>query len=312
MMVDINLPEAEENKYAMLGYLAQRGQLLEQLQGFDELWKKFLEQPLQSDRLRLLRIDLRKLRSTLKILEPLLPSESKQWLGFLKSTADGLGNIREYDVALKGCEKYSTDQLMEENADSDLCRELPGLKALLLQVRKEKTEAWLRNVSPDGIGVSLQTLLELLKKDGELSLEEEALANAFLQARLQSWGMKLCNKLKNEVEQDDLEKLHSLRIKIKRFRYAYEVYMAEEADAQLLAALKNVQDILGSIHDGECDIAILEGLTTAFQEEQLTREFNDFKTWRLAKNGQRLENLPVLRSQLLQALEANIEGARLL
>lgn len=312
MMVDIMLPEAEENKYAMLGYLALRGQLLNQIQAFDELWKEFLKQPLQADRLRLLRINLRKLRSTLKILEPLLPSEGEDWLEFLKSTAGSLGNIREYDVALKECDKYSAEQLKPETANPDLCRELTGLKALLEQVRKEKTETWLGNAIPKGIGNSLQALQELLEGGGELSLEEEALANAFLQTRLQSWGMKLCNKLKAESVQDDLEKLHPLRIKVKRFRYAYEVYMAEEAEGELLAALKSVQDLLGSIHDGACNLAILESLIAASPEEQLIRELADFKAWRMAKSGQRLDDLPGARSQLVYALEANIEGARLL
>lgn len=312
MLEDNNVLEIEENKHSMLCYLAMRGQLLNQIELFDTLWDELLEQPMQYSWLRVLRINLRKLRSAIKILEPLLPLEAKEWLAFLKNTADTLGSIREYDVALKECDKYTSYQLEQQIPGLDKCQELLGLKKLLENKRKEKTEAWLETAKSGCISNQLSDLLVLIKNEEKLSVEEEALANAFLQARLQSWGIKLCNRLQNEFDQDSIEKLHSLRIKVKRFRYAYDVYMNLDVDNELLECLKNVQDLLGSIHDGECDISIIEGLVAETTDLQLVKEFDCFKNWRLEKTKQRFESLPNARAELITALQCNIAGARLL
>lgn len=312
MLEDNNVLEIEDNKHSMLSYLAVRGQLLNQIELFDTLWDELLEQPMQYSWLRVLRINLRKLRSAIKILEPLLPLESKEGLAFLKNTADTLGSIREYDVALKECDKYTSYQLEQQIPDLYKCQELLGLKKLLGNKRKEMTDAWLQTAKPGCIANELGDLLILIKNEEKLSVEEEALANAFLQARLQSWGIKLCNRLQNEFDQDSIEKLHSLRIKVKRFRYAYDVYMNLDADNELLECLKNVQDLLGSIHDGECDISIIEGLVAETTDLQLVKEFECFKNWRLEKTKQRFESLPNARAELITALQCNIAGARLL
>lgn len=312
MLEENNVLEIEDNKHSMLRYLAMRGQLLNQIELFDTLWDELLEQPMQYSWLRVLRINLRKLRSAIKILEPLLPLESKEWLAFLKNTADTLGSIREYDVALKECDKYTSYQLEQQIPDLDKCQELLGLKKLLGNKRKEMTDAWLQTAKPGCIANELGDLLILIKNEEKLSVEEEALANAFLQARLQSWGIKLCNRLQNEFDQDSIEKLHSLRIKVKRFRYAYDVYMNLDVDNELLECLKNVQDLLGSIHDGECDISIIEGLVAETTDLQLVKEFECFKNWRLEKTKQRFESLPNARAELITALQCNIAGARLL
>lgn len=312
MLETLEMPAIEENRYAMLSYLAMRGQLLDQIEIFNSLWDELLEQPMQADWLRLLRINLRKLRSAIKLLEPLLPNEGKEWLIFLKGTADGLGLIREYDVALKECDKYIVNQLEKELPNLDKCQELPKLKAVLSEKRKEQTAIWLATAQVDCIANALKELVELIANTEKLSVKEEALANAFLQARLQSWGIKLCNKLQNGTDQDSLDKLHAARIKVKRFRYAYDVYMNTEADCELAECLKNAQDLLGSVHDGGRDIAIMEELVAASNDEQLTKEFACFKEWRLEKTNQRLENLPKIRSELIYALQCNIAGARLL
>ena len=312
MLEENNVLEIEDNKHSMLRYLAMRGQLLNQIELFDTLWDELLEQPMQYSWLRVLRINLRKLRSAIKILEPLLPLESKEWLAFLKNTADTLGSIREYDVALKECDKYTSYQLEQQIPDLDKCQELLGLKKLLGNKRKEMTDAWLETAKPGCIANELGDLLILIKNEEKLSVEDEALANAFLQARLQSWGIKLCNRLQNEFDQDSIEKLHSLRIKVKRFRYAYDVYMNLDVDNELLECLKNVQDLLGSIHDGECDISIIEGLVAETTDLQLVKEFECFKNWRLEKTKQRFESLPNARAELITALQCNIAGARLL
>ena len=302
MIEAIELPETAENRYAMLGCLALRGQLRNQIDSFETLWKEFLEQPLEVSRLRLLRIHLRMLRSTVKVLEPLLPFAGKEWLEILKAAADNLGTIREYDVALRDCDKYSLY----------IGQEPVALKELLSAKRKEKTEAWLEMVEPEKIAEVVAGLSELLQNPRPLFLEEEALANAFLQARLQNWGMKLCNKLQNEVEKDDMEKLHAVRIKVKRFRYAYSAYMNGEADQELLMCLKNAQDTLGSIHDGSCNLAIMENLVAVAPNEQLAAEFTAFRAWRTEKLRQSLDRLPEVCTELVASLHRNIEGARLL
>ena len=92
--------------YQMLGYLADRGQILNLLEVCNGLWDELLDAPYERDWFRFLRIELRRLRSALALLGPLLPEEGAIWLEQLKLHSNQLGNVREYDVALQACEKY--------------------------------------------------------------------------------------------------------------------------------------------------------------------------------------------------------------
>lgn len=303
--------------YQMLGYLADRGQITNMIEVCSGLWDELLDAPYERDWFRFLRIELRRLRSALALLGPLLPEEGSIWLEQLKLRSNQLGNVREYDVALQSCEKYEiyVSEAVRNNVAGakELLKELPGLKAIVLAQREERSNAFNASVTPGCIAQEMNLCMELLKETVELSIEDEAKANAFLQSSLQIWGLKLCNKLQNLEKLKTMNQLHKLRIKVKRFRYAYEVYMNKAADEEVLASLKELQDILGSLHDSDRNIEIIDELTAnAAMDEELAQEIACFKAWRKLKMEQRLAQLSAVQQRVLNSMKQTIVGVELL
>lgn len=304
-------------KYQMLGYLADRGQILNMLEVCNGLWNELLEAPYERDWFRFLRIELRRLRSALALLGPLLPEEGSIWLAQLKLRSGQLGNVREYDVALQSCEKYEAYVLEAVRNNvvgaNEMLKELPRLKAMVLAHREECSVNFNASVRPDCIAQEMKLCMDLLKEPVELSIEDEAKANAFLQSSLQIWGLKLCNKLQNMEKLKNMNQLHKLRIKVKRFRYAYEVYMNKAADEEVLASLKELQDILGSLHDTDRNIEIIDELVAnVAMDEELSQEIACFKAWRKLKMEQRLAQLPAVQQRVLNSMKQTIVGVELL
>lgn len=303
--------------YQMLGYLADRGQILNQLEVCSGLWDELIDAPYERDWFRFLRIDLRRLRSAMALLGPLLPEEGALWLEMLKLRSGQLGNVREYDVALQACEKYETFVLDAANSNiveaNGLLSSLPKLKDIILAHREVRSCEFNANVRPGCISQEMSLCMKLLNQPVELSIEDEAKANAFLQSSLQIWGLKLCNKLQNMDKLRTMNQLHKLRIKVKRFRYAYEVYMNKAADEEVLANLKELQDILGSLHDSDRNIEIVDELVAnVAMDADLAKEVDCFKLWRKVKAEQRLAQLPVVQQRVLNSMKQTIVGVDLL
>lgn len=303
--------------YRMLIYLAKRGALVDQLKACSDLWDQLLDTPYDREGFRSLRIELRRLRSALALLKSLLPEDGEAWLAQLKLRSNQLGNVRDYDVALQACFKYEAYVLEQLSTGSEeskqYLKELPRLKAMLLKERETRVEFFNTDVRPGCIAQDVASCLEVLKNSVELSLEEEATANALLQSSLQLWGLKLGNKLQNLDKLKTAEQLHKLRIKVKRFRYAYEVYMETALDRELLLKIKEFQDILGSLHDGDRNLELIsESLAVVEMDDELAKEVACFKAWREIKKQQRMEQLQPAALQLLASLQDNIVGTALL
>ena len=316
-MEELIIPE--EEKHAILSYLCSRGQILNQIEVFDHMWSELLLQPTQRGWLRLLRINLRRLRSAVVLLGPILPPSGAHWLEFLKKTAEQLGNVREYDVAVRGCEKYAAAMANDENARAavkvacgeDAPLELENMQMLLQQKRDVQTQLWLENAREGCIAEALKDLMQLLENEEEVARAEKNLAKEFFRVRLADWSVKLSKKL-NEVDAStSYTELHKVRIKVKRFRYAYDVYMRNHVDVELLEALKDMQDILGSIHDGERNIEIMTALAVPKYSEALGKELACYKAWREQKIKQRLAEFPEARTCLLECLKHSLSGNKL-
>lgn len=303
--------------YSMLIYLAERGKIVNQLKTCSGLWDELLRNSYEREKFRFLRIELRRLRSALALLEPLLPDEGVGWLYQLKLHSNRLGNVREYDVVLQALAKYETYVLEAQSNNvegtNQLLTELPSLKAMILEERELKATVFNTNARTGSILQEMASCLEVLEKPVGLCLEEEATANAFLQSSLQLWGLKLCNKLQNLEKLKTTSQLHKLRIKVKRFRFAYEVYMDTVADEELLLSLKELQNVLGSLHDGDRNIEILEEVVSKVEmNETLAKEVECFKAWREGKKQQHMEQTQLAVLKLLTVLQHNVVGAELL
>ena len=82
----------------------------------------------------------------------------------------------------------------------------------------------------------------------------------------------------------DMEQLHKLRIKLKRFRYALQSVPEMAASPQLLRSLKYLQDMLGLLHDDYVNEQYLAQLVAAHDElPELRYEVAMLRGWERAK-----------------------------
>ena len=90
----------------------------------------------------------------------------------------------------------------------------------------------------------------------------------------------------------DMEQLHKVRIKLKRFRYALQSVPEMAASPQLLRSLKYLQDMLGLLHDDYVNEQYLAQLVAAHDElPELRYEVAMLRGWERAKADAALEQL---------------------
>ena len=307
---------SQEEKEQMLDYLCHRGQFLNQIEVFDNLWDELMVQPFQVSWLRLLRINIRRLRSAVMLVEPILPPQGQEWLQFLKTTAAELGSIREYDVAIKGCEKYEAIMENDDTAEDfsilmgmNVPRQLNSLKQLVQQRRDVQCQLWLERAKVGWISEGLDDFMYLLEREHHTSEANVMKAKVFFNARLKNWGQKMCEKLMAVTSDSPMNDIHKLRIKIKRYRYSYDVFMRYSVDMELLESLKAMQDLLGYIRDRERNITVMGRLVATKSDTRLQQEFACYKAWSEKEINKKLRGFDALRLEVIEQIQLNLDRA---
>lgn len=246
----------------------------------NKLWEQlFLSGGGQRPLWRQLRVKLRRLRSVLSLVKPLFP-EADKWKDALKQRADALSGVREYDVLLQVCERLRAGQTRLEQA-GDLPQQgaapivqstmappeagaVPSLQQLLAGLRRQAQVRTLAELKLNEITLELAQLYMALFSAAAHGCDE-GLREFFVQ-RLGKWASKLQELPQGYPEQQDMEQLHRVRIKLKRFRYALQSVPELKASPQLLRSLKYLQDMLGLLHDDYVNEQYLQQLVAAHPE----------------------------------------------
>ena len=118
---------------------------------------------------------------------------------------------------------------------------------------------------------------------------------AFIRLRLGLWSDKLMSLQEKYSEFSDMEQLHKLRLKVKRFRYALqgvpEIYLPNS----LLRSLKILQDMLGLLHDDYINDMLIGEIMQQYPEDAILQyEGAIFCGWERAKAEATLASLPEL------------------
>jgi phosphohistidine phosphatase SixA len=192
-----------------------------------------------------LRVALRRLRSALRLFSPALPADFvSRWSDGLKEAADGLGAARDLDVMLA--------EVLSPVAESGLADEATQrLIAMAVDRRdREKTAAreQLLAASHGRQMLALAADLYGLQSD---SLVKSANLTTF--ARLQLTQLRKRARKRYAAAADlHPDKLHELRVSLKRLRYAIEFLLPllpEKATVRYANELAEIQDTLGYIND---------------------------------------------------------------
>ena len=246
----------------------------------NKLWEQLLlsgggQRPLW----RQLRVKLRRLRSVLSLVKPLFP-EADKWKDTLKRRADTLSHVREYDVLLQTCERLRMGQTRLEQA-GDLPQQgaapivqstmappeagaVPSLQHLLAGLRRQAQVRTLAELKLNEITLELVQLYLALFSFAAHNCDKGL--REFFAQRLGKWASKLQQFPQVYPDVQDMEQLHRVRIKLKRFRYALQSVPELKASPQLLRSLKYLQDMLGLLHDDYVNEQYLEQLVAAHPE----------------------------------------------
>lgn len=250
-----------------------------QVYGVSKLWAQVLATGGERPLWRQLRVKLRRLRSSLTFFKPLLPQEAAQtWQRLLKERAARLSAVREYDVLLLACSRLGLNQEQEA---------APQLVAFLQNLRQQEAAKALKGLELNRLTLELAQFLLWLHTAA--AVKEQGL-ELFLRQRFARWTDKLLCLPEKYPDLRDMEQLHCIRIKLKRFRYALQTVPELAVSPRLLRNVKYLQDTLGFLHDAYVDGARLDALAAAHPE--LRCEAALLSGWERGKADAALERLP--------------------
>jgi len=169
--------------------------------------------------------------------------------------------------------------------------EEPDFSQRLDQLRGTAAAKALRGLRLNRLTLELARLLLWLYSvpapERELTLAE------FLSRRFGNWYDKLMELPEKYPDLHNMEQLHRIRIKLKRFRYALQSVPELAPEASLLRSLKYLQDMLGLLHDDYINSLMVERLVASHPKiKELRYEAALFSGWEQAKADAALEALP--------------------
>lgn len=272
--------------------------------GASKAWGDLLLQPGDRNLVRQLRVKLRRLRSVLSFYRVLLPeARYAEWKQLFKRWTNLLGDTREYDVALLTCMKIRHSQRTPDIEVED--EQISALEQLLQEYRAKASRKMLNANKLNAITKALADFLLALHTAALLDDFAELRLKPFLRLRLADWCDKLLVLPQKYPDLHDMEQLHKIRIKLKRFRYALQGTPEIPVSISLLRSMKSLQDMLGLLHDDYINDKMIEDILQQHQEDEVLRyECAMFCGWERAKAEATLLMLPELWENFAAQLEA--------
>jgi len=227
-----------------------------------------------------MRVASRRLRSAITLFEECLPRKKlPDWQKQVRRITRALGAARDTDVQIDLLDKVLRHlrEPSAEDVDEDVRRYSPGIERLRLRLRQRRgklqadvigaLDAWEASQVTEELG---QTLRQQLVQ-ARLSQVEAASSRVYQQAYLIT-SLRLEEMLAYEASvyhPEQIEELHAMRIAAKRLRYTQEVFapLYDDGLKQSLQTVRQVQDVLGDIHD--CDVWVQ--VLPQFMEEERAR-----------------------------------------
>lgn len=256
-------------------------------------WARYLDNPTDRRLLRQLRVRLRWLRSLLSFFRPMLKAQGcKHWQEKLRTSGLQLGSLRELDVILMSLESL---EVASKESSTELQKHFTKHRAAKLNSLKKD------------IILSKKTL-ELIRFS--IWLQSQPLLPSFSRAdfrkvtvkRLKKWNRKLIELAEKEDILKDMDKAHSVRIRIKKMRYVL-LSLTEfgNNNAQLARQLKRLQDLLGIMHDDYVNGQLVKRLKGGDKKQR--EEAILFSGWESAK----IESTKVTLEVLWQEFGLNLK-----
>ena len=253
-------------------------------------WHLLYQDPANKLLVRQLRVKIRRLRSCLVFFKEGLPEAPvSEWQAFFREEADALSNMRELDAAALTCRRRH-EAAGEEGASSTV------LLDLFLQLRQDEQEKFFSRTFLNQHTEKLTEFmlwLNRLQGDDLKELGKET-ARHYVARRLDDWCEKMISLSKKYPDFSDMDDLHEIRIKVKRFRYV----------TQTVDLTKQLQDVLGLLHDDYINAYWARGIALQQpEEEDLQKQVQLFLNWQSARSESLLAVVSEMWEHFLQMLK---------
>ncbi len=255
---------------------------------------------------RQLRVRIRRLRSCFSFFREGLPEgPSEDWKRFFRKEADSLTNLRELDVLIQACRQRETEGDASGNGGLLLDR--------LLQLRREEMERFYANTDLNAHTEKLAVFLLWLDAVQDVAPKRagKETMRRFVKRKIDAWCGKFFELDRAVSDFSDMDELHGLRIRTKRFRYVTQAISPAEFPPDLHRQLKQLQDVLGLLHDDYVNAVWVRGIAAKQPEDAaLQEEVRSFISWQGARSEASLVLVQDLWKQFLQMLAAYREAPR--
>ena len=199
-----------------------------------------------------MRVASRRMRNGLNLFgDCLSKKKSVTWGNEIRKITKALGNARDLDIQIALLNEFIAEQMDP--------RLKPGYNRLLLRLKQQRTKAQdkvtrtLVDLQEGGI---LELMQDHLREITEGSENIYLYTPSLYQQAFEAINTHLDEFLSYEKyihDPQNIEKLHAMRIAGKHLRYTLEIFAPIYGTAiePHIRAMKNVQDLLGEIHDND-------------------------------------------------------------
>jgi CHAD domain-containing protein len=219
-----------------------------------------------------MRVASRRLRSALELFGDCLPAKkTARWEPQVRAITRALGSARDTDVQI--------DLLVKVDAGLEDLTLHPGIRRLLLRLRQRRAK----------IQNQVLIALDAIEDNHTISeMEARLVPMAAMQERVYLFvpalylrGFKAITTHLNDLlayepfidQPERVEELHAMRIAAKKLRYVLETFapLYEGEFKETLLTMRNIQDLLGEIHDSDFWTTYLPGFIE--KERLLTQKY---------------------------------------
>ncbi|HIU63787.1 MAG TPA: CHAD domain-containing protein [Candidatus Avacidaminococcus intestinavium] len=260
-------------------------------------WVDFLCKPLERITLRQLRVKLRRLRSCLAFFKPVLEQpQASLWQTELRRQGEELSLLRELDVALMAIEKFSANTTQEELAQEYLAKILSQARAI--EAKRVKQKMQLATLT-----FTFARLIMWLSDEPLTASCERYGLESFFRRRIREWSKNIISLTQRYPDFSDVEKMHKIRIKVKKFRYVMMSFPEINHNTNtMLRRLKKLQDMLGFLHDEYINKELAQRIMQADGSKTSLKQ-TVFCGWESAKTAEALAIVPDLWEDFCEDLE---------
>lgn len=280
-----------------------------------------------------MRVASRRMRNGLNLFKDCLSKKkARSWRDEIRVITKALGNARDLDIQIDLIQRCLTEPLAD--------RLRPGYNRLLLRLKQQRTIAQ-EKVNRTLINMQEGDVLDRMRKQlKELTFGSENIylyTPSLYQQAFEAISSTLEDFLSYEgyiQDPDNIEELHAMRIAGKHLRYTLEIFAPIYGNAldPHIRAMKDLQDLLGEIHDNDVWIAwlpkfiekeqariedyfgnkgplrrLLPGLNHFMEDRQLARH-QDYHTFLSTWETLQYENAWSVLQEIIKA-PINIEAA---